>query len=93
VKGGTGTRTHPSDFSVPRGADITVEHRLSCGEGSIMSNSLYRAARCRDLADECHAIAALCDPSTEMRTHYSRMAEHYGSLAEAEELSMLVHGG
>jgi hypothetical protein len=56
-----------------------------------MSNSLYRAERCRDLADECHAIAALSDP-TEMRTHYSRMSERYGSLAEAEELSRLVYG-
>jgi hypothetical protein len=25
-----------------------------------MSNRLYRAERCRDLAEECHAIAALC---------------------------------
>jgi hypothetical protein len=77
-----------ADITVPTSPSSTVF--LSCG-GSIMSNSLYRAARCRDLADECHAIAALCDPSTEMRTHYSRMAEHYGWLAEAE-VSMPVHG-
>jgi hypothetical protein len=57
-----------------------------------MSNSLYRAERCRDLADERHAIVALSDPSTEMRTRYSRMSEHCGSLAEAEELSMLDYG-
>jgi hypothetical protein len=37
-------------------------------------------------------IAALCAPSTEMRIHYSRMSEHYSSLAEAEELSMLAYG-
>ena len=60
--------------------------------GGIMSNRLYRAERCRDLAEECHAIAALCVPSTEMRNHYSRMAEHYGTLAEAEELGKLVYG-
>jgi len=37
-----------------------------------MSNPLYRAQRCRHLAEECRAIAALCTPSTEMRTHYIR---------------------
>jgi hypothetical protein len=46
----------------------------------------------RYLAKECRAIAALCSFSTEIRTHYSRMAEHYSSLAEAEELSMPTHG-
>jgi hypothetical protein len=35
-----------------------------------MSNRLYRAERCRDLAEEYHAIAALCVLSTEMRNHY-----------------------
>ena len=40
-----------------------------------MSNPFYRAERCRHLAEECRAIAAFCTPSTEMRTHYSRMAE------------------
>ena len=57
-----------------------------------MSNPLYRAQRYRDLADECRAIAALCAPSTEIRAHYSRMAQHYGSLAEAEELGTLAYG-
>ena len=38
------------------------------------------------------AIAALCTPSTEMRTHYSRMSEHYSSWAEAEELGTLAYG-
>jgi hypothetical protein len=49
-----------------------------------MPNRLYRAARCRDLADEYRAIAALCR-STELQTHYLRMAESYTKLAEAEE--------
>jgi hypothetical protein len=57
-----------------------------------MSNPLYRAERCRDLANEYRAIAALCTPSTEIRAHYSRMAQHYSSLAEAEELGMLAFG-
>jgi len=56
-----------------------------------MSNRLYRA-RCCDLAEECRAIAALCFPSTEMRTHYSQMAEHYSSSADAEGLGALAYG-
>jgi hypothetical protein len=60
--------------------------------GGIMSNSLYRAQRCRDLAEECRAIAALCTASTEMRTRYSQMSEHYSSLAEAEEPGMRAYG-
>jgi hypothetical protein len=56
-----------------------------------MSRRLYRAERCRDLAEEYRAIAALC-PSTETRSLYSRMAEHYSKLAEAEELSALAYG-
>jgi hypothetical protein len=31
-------------------------------------------------------------PSTEMGNHYRRMAEHYSSLAEAEELGGLAYG-
>ena len=50
-----------------------------------MSNELYRAERCRDLAEEYRRIEALC-ASTEMRTHYSRMSEYYSKLAETEEL-------
>jgi hypothetical protein len=49
-----------------------------------MVNELYRAERCRDLAEEYRRIAAMC-VSTEMRDHYSRMSEHYRTLAEAEE--------
>jgi hypothetical protein len=58
----------------------------------IMSNPLYRAERCRDLAAECRAIAALCAPSTETQAHYSWMSEHYRKLAEAEELGALACG-
>jgi hypothetical protein len=57
-----------------------------------MSNPLYRAELCRDLANECRAIAALRTPSSEIRADYSRMAQHYSSLAEAEELGMLAYG-
>jgi len=57
-----------------------------------MSSPLYRAQRCRDLAEECRSIAALCAPSTEMRTHYSQLAERYSTLAEAEELRTLAYG-
>ena len=53
-----------------------------------MSNELYRAERCRDLAEEYRRIAALC-ASTEMRNHYSQTAEHYCTLAEVEELGTL----
>ena len=57
-----------------------------------MSNRLYRAELCRDLAEECRAIAALCAPSTEMWAYYSRMSEHYRELAVAEELGALAYG-
>ena len=30
--------------------------------------------------------------STEMRNHYLRMAEHYSTMAEAEELGTLAYG-
>jgi hypothetical protein len=55
-----------------------------------MSTRLYRAERCRDLADKCCAIAALSTPSTEKQTSYWRMAEHYSKLAKAEELGTLA---
>jgi hypothetical protein len=53
-----------------------------------VSNELYRAERCRDLAEEYRCIAAMC-ASSEMRNHYSQMSEHYSTLADAEELSAL----
>ena len=56
-----------------------------------MSDALNRAERLRDLAEECRHIATLCS-STEMRSHYLRLEEHYNVLAEAEELSTLAYG-
>ena len=47
-------------------------------------NELYRAERCRDLAEENRLIATMCI-STETRDHYSRISEHYKTLARAEE--------
>jgi hypothetical protein len=49
-----------------------------------MSNALNRAERYRDLAEECRGLAATTF-STRMRSRYSRMAEIYAALAEAEE--------
>jgi hypothetical protein len=49
-----------------------------------MSDALKRAERCRDLAKECRRLAAISS-STDIRDRYLRMAEHYSSLAEAEE--------
>jgi hypothetical protein len=56
-----------------------------------MSNELYRAERCRDLAEEYRRIAAMCT-STEMRNHYSRMSEHYRTLAKTEEFGIETSG-
>jgi len=56
-----------------------------------MSNALYRAGRCRDLAEECRRVATLCT-STELRRHYSLLSEHYSTLAETEELGALACG-
>ena len=55
-----------------------------------MSETLKRAKTYRYLAGEYRRLAAI-DSSTEMRTHYSQMAEHYSTLAEVEELSTLAH--
>jgi hypothetical protein len=52
---------------------------------------LSRGERCRDLAEECRRVAATY-PSAEIANHYRRMAEHYGSLADAEELRRPAHG-
>jgi hypothetical protein len=59
--------------------------------GGIMSNELYRAERCRDLAEEYRRIAAMCT-STEMRSHYSRMSEHYRTLAKTDEFGVETAG-
>jgi hypothetical protein len=56
-----------------------------------MPNPLRRAQHCLARAEEC-AIAGLCGPSTEVRAHYSRMVQHYDSLAQAEQLGMLAYG-
>ena len=56
-----------------------------------MSNELYRAERCRELADEYRRIAAMCT-STEMRNHYSRMSEHYRTLAKTVEFDVETSG-
>jgi hypothetical protein len=56
-----------------------------------MSIPLCRAGWCRDLADECRAIAALHAPSTEVFSGQLQMVQHYGSLAEVEELGMLAY--
>ncbi len=50
-----------------------------------MRTRFHRAERCRGRAQERRSIAALCAPSTEMRIRYSRMADHFSTLAEAEE--------
>jgi len=49
-----------------------------------MSDALKRAERCRDLAKECRRLAAISS-STHIRARYLRMAEHYSSLAKAED--------
>jgi hypothetical protein len=49
-----------------------------------MSNALNRAERYRDLGEECRRLASTTF-STQMRSRYSRMAEIYTRLAEAEE--------
>jgi hypothetical protein len=49
------------------------------------------AERCCGLPEEYRDSAAFCAPSTQMRSDYSRMAEHYRSHAEAEELGALAY--
>jgi hypothetical protein len=56
-----------------------------------MLDTLSRAQRYRDLAEGCRRLAAI-GLSTETRNHYLRMAEHYSSLAEAEEQGMQAQG-
>jgi hypothetical protein len=54
-----------------------------------MSDAWNRAERCRDLAQECRHVAAICSP-TEMRDHHLQMEEHYTTLARVEELAALA---
>jgi hypothetical protein len=53
-----------------------------------MFDALNRAERYREQAEECRRLATI-GFSTETRNHYLRMAEHYSSLAEAEEQGTL----
>jgi hypothetical protein len=55
-----------------------------------MSDALYRAEGCRDLAEEFRRLSEMCT-SPEMRNDYSQMAEHYSSLAETKNMGILVH--
>ena len=55
-----------------------------------MSDALKRAQHYRYLAKECRRLAT-ADVSTEIRKHYLEMAEDYGALADAEELSAIGH--
>jgi hypothetical protein len=61
----------------------SIGRRLSLGR-LIMSNALNRMECYRNLAEECHCLAATTF-STQMRSRYLRMAEIYTMLAEAEE--------
>jgi hypothetical protein len=54
-----------------------------------VQDALNRAERYRALAEGCRRLAAI-GISTETVDHFLRMAEHYTSLAEAEEQGRLV---
>ncbi len=56
-----------------------------------MLDTLNRAERYRELAEGCRDLAAI-GFSAETRNHYVRMAEHYSSLADAEEQGALAYG-
>jgi hypothetical protein len=49
-----------------------------------MLDAFDRAERYRELAEGCGRLAAIAF-STETRNHFLRMAEHYRTLAEADE--------
>jgi hypothetical protein len=55
-----------------------------------MSDALYRAERCRDLAEEFRRLSEMCT-TPEMRSRYSQMAEHYSSLGQAKDLGILAY--
>jgi len=55
-----------------------------------MSDALKQAEHYRDLEKRYLRLAAICS-STQNRNHYLRIAEHYSTLAEAEELSTPEH--
>ena len=83
--GGLAFITNPTFYApVP-----TIRRRRFFTE-AVMSDALKRAQRYRYLAKECWRLAAV-DGSPETQSHYRQMAEYYGELAEAEELSTLGH--
>jgi hypothetical protein len=51
-----------------------------------MLDSANRAIRYRDRAAECCRLAKIMKSSSEIRSHYLRIAKQYITLAEAEEL-------
>lgn len=54
-----------------------------------MQNALnHRAERYRALAEGCRRLAEI-GLSSETQDHFSRMAKHYSSLADAEERGLL----
>jgi hypothetical protein len=55
-----------------------------------MSDAVKQAEHYRDLEKRYLHLAEI-GSSTKRRSHYLRMADHYGALAEAEELSTLGH--
>ena len=55
-----------------------------------MADALKQAEHYRDLEKRYLHLAEI-GSSTTRRSHYLRMADHYGALAEAEELSTLEH--
>jgi hypothetical protein len=91
VKPRAGTRAYSTDLSLlcPM-ADMRSGAVFSRGEISCRINCIEQNVAV--IWRRSVAIAALCTPSTEMRTHYSRMSEHYSSWAEAEELGTLAYG-
>lgn len=54
-----------------------------------MPDALNRAKRYRELSAGCRDLAAM-GLSAETRNHFLRMAEHYNTLAQAEETDRLV---
>ena len=55
-----------------------------------MSNALKQGEHYRDLEKRYVHLAEI-GSSTKRRNYYRRIADHYGALAEAEELSTLRH--
>ena len=91
VTGGTGTRTYPTDFSPLISDRQNWGHVYSFGEVSCHTHCIEQnvvAIRRRSVAPSLRFAL----PQPEFGAHYSRMAEHYGSLAEAEERGLLAYG-